>query len=66
MAEIVNLAQARKQAARAAARRQGDENAMKFGRTLAQKKREAQDASRAGSRLDGHRLQKDRAETDRD
>lgn len=66
MAEIINLAQARKQAARAAARRQGDENAVKFGRTLAQKKREAEEASRASSRLDGHLLQKDPSEIDRD
>ena len=53
MAEIVNLRSKRKEAARAAARAQGDENAMKFGRTKGQKAREAADLDRARKELDG-------------
>lgn len=56
MAEIVNLRQFKKQAARKAARSEGDENAVKFGRTKAQKLREADDASRAAKTLDGHKI----------
>lgn len=55
MAEIINLRQARKQAARDAARRQGDENAMKHGRSRAQRQLEQQAAERARTALDGHR-----------
>lgn len=56
MAEIINLRLKRKEAARVAARQQGDENAMKSGRTAAEKKREAQAALRAKAALDGHQL----------
>lgn len=58
MAEIVNLRQFRKAAARKAASRQGDENAVKFGRSRAQKAREDQDRSRANSELDGKEIDK--------
>ena len=53
MAEVINLRTAKKQAARKAARVKGDENAAKFGRSKAQKDREAQDATRAKAELDG-------------
>ncbi len=53
MAEIVNLRAARKGRARDKARAQGDANAVKFGRTKAQKTREAADAARAQAALDG-------------
>ena len=54
--KVINLRAARKSAARDAARRQGDENAVKFGRTRAQKAAEDADAARAGAHLDAHRL----------
>ncbi len=44
MAEIVNLARARKAAAKQADRQQADENAVKFGRSKAER---AQDLARA-------------------
>jgi len=55
MAEIVNLRQAKKQAARQAARAEADSNAAKFGRTKAE--RDLQEARiRAAERLlDAHR-----------
>lgn len=52
-AEVINLRQKRKEAARAASKAKGDQNAAKFGRTKAQKAREAQEAARAKSELDG-------------
>lgn len=55
MAEVINLRQFKKQAARQAARAEADANAVKFGRTMAMKKREAEDASRAKAALDGHK-----------
>ncbi|QYK43205.1 MAG: DUF4169 family protein [Paracoccaceae bacterium] len=56
MGEVVNLRNARKQAARKAARARADENAVRFGRTAAQKAREAQDTARARAELDGKRI----------
>lgn len=52
---VVNLRQARKARARAEKRAKGDANAAKFGRTKAEKAREADDAARARSHLDAHR-----------
>lgn len=49
----VNLNKARKARARAEARARSDANAVKFGRTKAQKAREAADAARAKATLDG-------------
>jgi len=51
----VNLRAARKSAARDAARRRGDENAAKFGRSKAGKLAEREAALRAARHLDGHR-----------
>nr|WP_246175079.1 DUF4169 family protein [Paracoccus limosus] len=50
---------ARKSAARDAARKQGDENAAKFGRSKAQKQAEADDKARAARHLDQHRHEDD-------
>nr|WP_273501776.1 DUF4169 family protein [Paracoccus sphaerophysae] len=55
MAEITNLTRFRKARARAAKRRQGDENAALFGRTKAQKTAEDADRTRAARTLDQHR-----------
>ena len=49
---VVNLNKHRKQKARAEKRAQADENAVKFGRTKAQKAKEAFDKERAASLLD--------------
>ena len=51
---VVNLRAARKNAARDAARKQGDTNAAKFGRSKAQKQIEQADAERARRHLDAH------------
>lgn len=56
MAEIINLRTARKQAARAADRQKGAQNAALHGRSLAEKTREAEEAKKAARHLDGHRL----------
>ena len=52
---------ARKSAARDAARRAGDENAAKFGRSKAEKLSEQDAAARAARHLDAHRRDKDEA-----
>ena len=54
MAEIVNLNQYRKKAARTAKRQQADENAVKFGRTKAEKDAQAKTSDKAKRDLDGH------------
>ncbi|ETX26778.1 DUF4169 family protein [Roseivivax isoporae] len=56
MSKVVNLNRARKDRARADRRAQADGNAAKFGRTKAQKAREADDAARAARHIDGHAL----------
>lgn len=55
MSNIINLRQARKSASREAARRQGDENAAKFGRSKGQKAVETADRTRAAHHLNQHR-----------
>ena len=54
MAEVVNLRSARKAKTRDAARKQGDANAAKFGRTKADKDLAAAQAEKAARDLDGH------------
>ncbi|MFT4148986.1 MAG: DUF4169 family protein [Paracoccaceae bacterium] len=56
MAQVVNLNRFRKDKARSEARAEADANAVKHGRTKAQKAREAADAARAKAELDGKRL----------
>ncbi len=53
MAKVLSLSAARKATVRAEERRQADENAVKFGRTKAQKTLEAAQITRANSALDG-------------
>lgn len=55
MAEIVNLRAARKAKERTADRVQADANAAKFGRSKAERQREAAEAARAKRALDGAR-----------
>ena len=55
MAEIINLRQAKKQAARKAARSAADANAAKFGRTKVARDLEQSRAEKAAKTLDGHK-----------
>jgi hypothetical protein len=55
MAEIINLRQAKKQAARKAARSVADANAAKHGRTKAERDLEKTRAEKAIRALDGHK-----------
>ncbi|TGD42408.1 DUF4169 family protein [Pseudotabrizicola sediminis] len=55
MAEIVNLARVKKQAARKAARAKGDENAAKFGRTKAERDVQKAEAEKSARDLTGHK-----------
>jgi hypothetical protein len=55
MAEIVNLRQAKKQAARKAARVEADANAAKHGRTKGERDLEKTRAEKAAKALDGHK-----------
>ena len=51
----VNLNRVRKDKARAEKKARADENAVKFGRTRAEKDREAARAEKARREFDGHR-----------
>lgn len=51
----INLNRARKARAREEARRQADENAVKFGRSKAENARDKAQSDAQDSRLDGHR-----------
>jgi len=53
MSNVTNLNRFRKQKARAEKKARGDENAVKFGRSAAQKAREATEAEKAARELDG-------------
>jgi len=55
MAEIVNLRQAKKQAARKAARAKGDENAAKFGRTKTECNLQKAQAEKSARDLSAHK-----------
>ena len=55
MAKVTSLSRARKDRARAEARRKADANAAKFGRTKAVKAQEVTEAERAARSLDAHR-----------
>jgi uncharacterized protein DUF4169 len=63
LSKPINLNRVRKQRARDRARQQGDENAVNFGRTKAQKQVEKFDRARSRSELDGVKL--DRSDADR-
>lgn len=62
--KIINLRAARKSAARDAARRTGDENAAKFGRSKAQRLAEDEAQARATRHLDQHRREDEGGEGD--
>jgi hypothetical protein len=53
--KVVSLNKARKAKARAEDRKQADANAVKFGRTKAEKARDAAEVEQAETRLDGHK-----------
>jgi len=55
MAQITNLNRFRKDRARAEKRRQGDENAAKFGRSKAGRAQEQAELARVARTLDQHR-----------
>ena len=59
MSKVVNLRQARKSRTRDQARRQGDANAAKFGRSKAEAHREKVETERAARSLDAHRIESD-------
>ena len=59
MAEIVNLRQAKKQAARKAARNAADANAAKFGRTKAERQLTEARENKAVRDLDAHKRDTD-------
>lgn len=53
--KVVNLRSVRKDKARAAKRRAGDQNAARHGRSKAQRTEENDAADRAARHLDGHK-----------
>lgn len=55
MAQITNLNRYRKELARAARRRQGDENAARFGRSKPERAQAESEAARTARILDQHR-----------
>ena len=55
---VVNLRQVRKQRARAAKAARADENRRKFGRSKAEKRRDAGATDRANRHVDGHKLER--------
>lgn len=57
MAEIVNLNRFRKNKRRAEKRQEADENAVKFGRSKAEKELDQAQQSKAERDLDGHELE---------
>ena len=58
MSKPVNLNRYRKDKARADAKARADQNAVKFGRTKAEKDRDAAERARQDRRLDGHKTDK--------
>ncbi|MCT8000525.1 DUF4169 family protein [Sphingomonas sanguinis] len=59
MAEIINFRQARKSLVRKAAEQQATENRARFGRTKAQKQRDAAEQERLRRELDGAKREDD-------
>ena len=55
MAEIINLRAVRKAKTRVKDRAQADENAVKFGRTKAERMKEAAESEKTRRDLDGHK-----------
>ncbi len=61
MSNVTNLNRFRKEKARTQKRVEAEANAAKFGRSKAERAREALEAEQAAKRLDGHRLLNDDA-----
>jgi hypothetical protein len=59
MAEVINLRSVKKQAARKAARAKGDENAVKFGRSKAERELQQAQVAKAERDLDGKKRETD-------
>ncbi|NTT86398.1 DUF4169 family protein [Tabrizicola fusiformis] len=59
MAEVINLRSVKKQAARKAARAKGDENAVKFGRSKAERELQQAQVAKAARDLDGKKRETD-------
>jgi hypothetical protein len=59
MGEIVNLRQARKRLARAAAEREAQQNRARFGRSAAEKRAEQQQQERQRASVDAAKLEPD-------
>ena len=57
MSEIVNFNKFRKEKARADKKARADENAVKFGRTKAEKSRDVIEKMRQDKQHDGHQLE---------
>ncbi len=57
MSEIVNFNKFRKEKARADKKARADENAVKFGRTKAEKSREKLEQTQHDKQHDGHKLE---------
>ncbi|MBO9464693.1 DUF4169 family protein [Tropicibacter sp. R15_0] len=57
MAEIINLNRFRKNKRRAEKRQEADENAVKFGRSKAEKELDQAQQTKADRDLDGHELE---------
>lgn len=55
MAEIINLRSARKAKARSVKDADAEANRLKFGRTKAEKQREAAEKARAEQHIEGHK-----------
>lgn len=60
MAEIVNLRRARKTRSKAEAEARAAENRIAFGRTKAEKKQSEAEKALQATRLDGHRLTREK------
>lgn len=66
MGEVINLRQARKARARAEKEAQAQENRARFGRTGAEKRRDADAAGREERRHEGHRIDPSPGDDDKD
>ncbi|WP_026869204.1 DUF4169 family protein [Inquilinus limosus] len=59
MGEVINLRQARKAKARAGKEAKAQENRVRFGRTGAEKRRDADAAERDARQHEGHHIEED-------
>ena len=59
MSEPISLNKVRKERAKVAKRQKADENAVRFGRTKAEKARDEAQAKRQSAHIDGHHRDED-------